>query len=617
MKSPTVIAFRRTAVWVLGFTALISPNGWLAQAAAPRPACLDPIFKIPGLQEHVLRVSDCTVHFQAPDGSIRAVRAGEEPMPVNGIERDRPAPEFFKTPQLSPAATLQLSPVSLLEGTVGDLEHVVARTATVNAPGIDIDSDSQREIVLQTNNFGFVQNAQIFESVAGNVFEGLTTEIFGIPEAVGDSDSDGLKEIVTGEFDHGSFRAIIQVREQPDKLTYPSVETVQLIAPESRCACPPVNIAVDDLDGDRRNEIIYAITEPGFLSINEATGDNTYQQKYLASRPEFLLQRMLITVDLDNNGRKEALVSGVPYMILYEPWGNDAYRPVWWSAKQRNTVSLAYVGDSDGDGRKEFLVGSIDVAFPGFERCTLYEYDGAGGFNITWEVSGPSNPFSDPGPTVEAADFDGDGNRELLCSRRVFQTFALQVYESTGDNEYALAYSSAGVTGDGLGLEEAIGVGDFDRDNRIELVLNENRGGAGPVVAVYESDNSIDSNVLRLTAGYQVPRFALDFTIGTPARNSLRWYTALYLPSAPEPWIALADIPLPPILPSRDFAMSFPFPRIGWVGVYTALISDEGTEVSRFRWVLTGAAAVEGATLPPEFIDQLPGREDFVAELAR
>ena len=536
-------------------------------------------------------------------------------MPAKGVDREQPAPEPSETSQLSPAAALRLFPVSLLEGTVGDLEQVVARTATVNVPGIDIDSDSRREIVLQTNDRGFLQNAQIFESVADNVFEGLSTDIYTFLEAVGDSDSDGLKEIVTGGFVDDPWRATIEVREQPDKLTYPSVKTVELLAPESRCACPPVNIAVDDLDGDRANEIIYAITDPGFLSINEATGDNTYEQKYLASRPEFLLQRMLITVDLDNNGRKEALVSGVPHMILYESWDNDAYRPVWWSQSQRNTRSLAYVGDSDGDGRKEFLVGSIDVAFPGFKHCTLYEYDGAGGFKVTWEVSGPNYAFNALGPSVEAADFDGDGNRELICSRSVLGTFVLQVYKSTGNNRYALAFSSAGMTGDGLGLEEAIGVGDFDRDNRIELVLNEDRGGAGPVVAVYESDISISSNVLRLTAGYSVSRLSLDFTIGTPAQNALRWYTALYLPAAPEPWIALADIPLPPILPARDYVMSFPFPRIGWVGVYSALISEAGTESSTLKWVFTGGPNAGSSIDPQDFINQLPGSKDFLATL--
>lgn len=233
--------------------------------------------------------------------------------------------------------------------------------------------------------------AQIYESVGDDLFQEYTTSINRwYPKAVGDADQDGLQEIITGEFDHGPWTAVVGIYEQPDAFSYPTAKTTEFLTPQSVQATAPLGIAIDDLDGDH-------------------------------------------IVDLDNDGWKEALVGGVDYFIMYEAWADDSYRPIWWTESDWNIRSLAYVGDSDGDSLKEFLVGSAGTSSPGHERCTLFEYDGAGGFEVTWEVTAPWD-LSNPEPQVEAADLDGDGLRELICTREVADTFVLEIYKSTGDN---------------------------------------------------------------------------------------------------------------------------------------------------------------------------------------
>lgn len=273
-----------------------------------------------------------------------------------------------------------------------------------------------------------------------------------------------------------------------------------------------------------------------------ATSKNMWQPPPPFMEPwlPFILQSMTITMDLDNNGWKEVIVAGPHYILMYEAWADDSYRLIWWAESVWNIFHLAYVGDSDGDGLKEFLVGSFDIQTPGYEHCTLYEYTGTGGFDITWEVSYPYNSFSDDGPSVDAADLDGDGLSELICGCKV-------------DDVY----------------------------------------------------------VLNLIAGYKQSRLCLDFTLGVPWREpdqgDIRWFTALLVQIGPSwQWIPITSTILEPILPSKDFPLAFPFPRMGWIGIYSALISDSGVEASAFDVVNTGGGSTESSIEVGDILGALP-----------
>jgi len=572
---------------------------------------------------------ECTLYMENPDGAMRVLRVGAKALKsfasLESSMHDRTPPQALRDACVN---TLQLNPVSVLEGTEGYLASwygVVSSPPTTSlSSGIDIDSDYRREIAFRTRVHTSGPPIQIYESVGDDLFQGYTTTLDGVfLSAVGDADSDGLQEIIAANFDPEPWVAVVEVWEQPDRFSYPSAKTTEFMTPGSGAAQPPVGIAIDDLDGDHINEIIYSISSHGHLGVHECRGDNIYQEVYLADKPGFNLQTMTITVDLDNDGWKEAIVGGNDYIIMYEAWADDSYRAVWWTESVWNIESLAYAGDSDGDGLKEFLVGSWDVSgAPWEEHCTLYEYDGAGGFDVTWEVSHLYHPFGDYGPIVDAVDFDGDGLRELICACKVDGTYVMEIYKSTGDNEYERVFTSAGTTGEGLGLGHIFGVGDFDGDNKIELVLNEAHGEGQEdiVIAVYETEQSITSNVLRLTAGYKAARLCLDFTLGVPARvpitDSIRWFTALLVPTGPSwQWVPIVYTILPPILPSKDFPLAFPFPQIGWIGVYSALLSDSGIEASAFEVVDTGGAGLEKAFDSKDILGELPSSETILRAL--
>ena len=84
------------------------------------------------------------------------------------------------------------------------------------------------------------------------------------------------------------------------------------------------------------------------------------------------------------------------------------------------------------------------------------------------------------------------------------------------------------------------------------------------------------------TGGYLV----LSYTIGTPEPATWSNYLILTYPSVQV--IPLWSVPLTVIQPPYDIPVSFPFPSLGWVGIYTGLFTAEGAQAVELVWVNTG-----------------------------
>lgn len=542
-----------------------------------------------------LAVSNGRTILQGPDGSIRAVRweAGASlhstiPQLHPPLHRESPGPL-----PAGPDGPL-LVPITWLFSGAAESHKMVSRAPLTGlAPGIDIDSDSRREIIVKPKITYTGYPAQVYESTADDTFTlafdySSLSEIRG-PCGTGDADSDGLEEIISLDFDHDPWRPIVNIYEQSNPYAYPTSVTTRIVGHHIYYASPPENAYIDDLDYDGAREIILAETDPGYFSVYECRGDDTYEEVFVMEFYDYLLQHMIVTQDLTGNGLREALVGGVPYLALYEAVGDDSYAPIWYASPDRNISGMAYVGDSDGDGRKEFLVASIDSVIPGtYMHCTLYEYDGAGGFDVTWEISMIANPFDDS-TAVEAVDLDGDGRRELICNYREGSAYFLDIYKAVGDDTYESVFSSSGEAGAGLGLGGPIGVGDFDRDSKVEIGLNESLGGENLATAVYETSSAITDPVLHLTALYQSSRMTLSFTIGAPEPDPVTWYTGLLLVSLPgSPFFPISIQSLDPLSPCVDTSVAFPLPSLGWVVAVSALITDQGVQALDYYVVDTG-----------------------------
>ena len=92
--------------------------------------------------------------------------------------------------------------------------------------------------------------------------------------------------------------------------------------------------------------------------------------------------------------------------------------------------------------------------------------------------------------------------------------------------------------------------------------------------------------VLELDADYRYGYLILNYTIATIEPATWSNYLILISPSVQV--IPLWSISLPVIYPPIDMPISFPFPSLGQIGIYTGLFTAGGPEEVMLVWVNTG-----------------------------
>lgn len=185
----------------------------------------------------------------------------------------------------------------------------------------------------------------------------------------------------------------------------------------------------------------------GTLSL-KYTGGGKYETGWCE---ESYHSRPVIT-DLDGDGTLEIIAASYTILCLDAatgamkwriPVGYDRSAPAGTQYKGRTWPDV-YVGDIDGDGRKEIVTGhqdgthfTTDSKYDGFVAV----YDDQGYFKPGWPVRIPTVEVSDwePGVTstgevysVAVADLDSDGTAEIAVGVGVQSGMSVWVYEHNG-----------------------------------------------------------------------------------------------------------------------------------------------------------------------------------------
>jgi hypothetical protein len=283
--------------------------------------------------------------------------------------------------------------------------------------------------------------------------------------AVGDTDKDGKPEIIAAEFSV-SGGAKVYVFENTGDNSY------QLVWDSGTALTMRISrVAIGDQDSDGNLEIIAAeshdlLPHNAKVHVFENTGDNDYQEVWHSGND---LDGMEITSnflgDADNDGKREIII-GAGYhwsnckLRVYENTGDNAYQEVWNSGNTTgDSVAEGTVGDTDGDGKMEIIVGS-----GGIEReVHVFENIGDNSYDLVTTISGFGNS-----PQVVIGDQDNDGSMEIIVGSQEGE-WAVRVFEHTGligDNAYAEVWNSG--TLDGRIYQPAIG--DQDHDGKREII---------------------------------------------------------------------------------------------------------------------------------------------------
>jgi hypothetical protein len=363
-----------------------------------------------------------------------------------------------------------------------------APTAVESSPAVvDLDGDGRMEIIVGAGST-WVPNQDgglvIFESDGSVRCRYRTLDLFNVWDAsvgaqpdgysegvmstpaIGDSDGDGHDDIVFGGWDnhiHALNRACKPIGGFPFHVD------------DSVWSSP----ALHDVDGDGDDEIfVGSAASPGgpenwtggvFRSLDWSPFDGGYVVVRWRQRIGEVIDSSPAIGDIDGDGRPEAVVgTGVFYSLQGDvpdarrvfAWHVDDGSPVtgWPVVTMSEVWGSPALGDVNGDGVDDVVFGARD----GYVRA----YDGTGG--LLWRVL-PNLPAEGGGELISTpaiADLDGDGANDVVLGNG-WGTFFLRGIDGSRRYEPAgqgYAFQNAPAVGK-LGSRWVVALGGMRHDD--------------------------------------------------------------------------------------------------------------------------------------------------------
>jgi hypothetical protein len=103
---------------------------------------------------------------------------------------------------------------------------------------------------------------------------------------------------------------------------------------------------------------------------------------------------------------------------------------------------------------------------------------------------------------------------------------------------------------------------------------------------LFDDDPECVYYTIEMDVSYGSGRLRFNFLLGTS--EPARWVTLLVVFSPTFRIIPLWMTPIPEIYPAISIPVSFPFPKIGLILIFTGLSTDQGSAYD-YQWLNTGS----------------------------
>lgn len=329
---------------------------------------------------------------------------------------------------------------------------------------VDFDRDGYQEVII--NEYGIndsFDKLSIYEFQANEFTKVFQTNQLAIPRDFGDTDGDGLFEILVG-MGPKSF-----IYESPVSGAYPSA----IVWADSNEFWAS---RFSDLDQNGKYEIIGKIENT--FELRELVGDHQYALIASFDNPTPGSNHTGIPhteiADFDGDGLLEILIGDYDGDVyIYEVTGDNSFQSTWWQRQPlMDCINFITAGDYDGDGAAEFAVGchsspDLDLEHEYDSRhwsYRIYKSDGDNSFYPVWEQAFFGfEDVKNAANGVSSGDVDNDGRDELLIN--IFPDFYIIDFDATANQYQSIWYFYPNQS-------QANIIGDIDNDGKNEFFLN-------------------------------------------------------------------------------------------------------------------------------------------------
>lgn len=286
--------------------------------------------------------------------------------------------------------------------------------------------------------------------VAFDVGPALATGAGPLAIAVGDLDGDGKADLVVANADSNTISVLLGNGDG-------SFRSQAAYATGNH----PQSVALGDFNNDGKPDVVVANAVSGTVSLLLGNGDGTFQPQLTfaaGSGP-----RALALGNFAGNGRLDLVVAnggeGGISVLLGDGHGSFNGRTTYFLGHNAGPRAIVAV-DIDGDGKLDLVVGNS-----GSNGVTLLRGRGDGTFQSPTSVPSAGVPFA-----LATADFNHDGIADLALADR--SGHAVEILLGNGDGTLRPGFAYA------AGVDPyALAVADFNADGRPDVVVVGNATG--------------------------------------------------------------------------------------------------------------------------------------------
>ena len=325
--------------------------------------------------------------------------------------------------------------------------------------------------------------------------------------AVGDIDGDGLIDVVVSNFDTTNAPATISVLRNTS--TFGVISFADSV--NFRVGRSPSGIAVADLDGDGRPDIVVANQTDGTLSVLRNT---TVGAAISFATPPLLLSPGGVTHtvaigDLNGDLKPDLAVTNPDSreVTIFKnvsssgniAFGSDTVRVSFFRGTVPDSLAaplFVAMGDIDGDGRLDLAVTDTATVAP-----NVYVLRNISSGTSDYSFSSPAIFRRGVGiGAVTIADLNGDGRPDLLCGNSIDNT--VSILRNTGSPGSITSGSfAARVDFPVTDYPIRVAVGDLDGDGHPDFAVPGFTSGAVTIMRNLIPDGYVRANLKTILQG--------------------------------------------------------------------------------------------------------------------